>query len=366
MNHTRILSEIKYSLSDTEMAEYKRQYEFLAFFDSSNSSQYNVSLLKAIMFIKLAKFDKAIEVLKGSLSNDNENNNNKIFLLQTLYSNKSYNYDEEIFYQIFAPTINYKIDFLTSAIFYAMHSAFEESIFFLKEFMRSLSIKSTVLHLAVEYGLVDLASYIINNIQINIEDKDYLGWTPLHWAAWLNRFEILKLLIESKANLEAKDVLNATSFYLAAFNGHIEIVKLLLEFKVDMQVKNLNTNAAIHMASYFEHTNVIGIMLNHGVDINMHTAKRRNTPLHVAAWHGKLKSAQYLLSKGANVNSKQVKGGTPLHRAALNGKLDMVKLLLKAGADINCTDQLNRTPLYCAQKNKHNDIEILLRNRDAI
>lgn len=87
------------------------------------------------------------------------------------------------------------------------------------------------------------------------------------------------------------------------------------------------------------------------IDIRSHV--RHNTPLHIAAWHGKCKSAAYLIRKGCNINAKMVNGGTPLHRAALNGKTEVIVLLLDNGADINAVDNLERTPISCAKQSHH-------------
>ena len=38
----------------------------------------------------------------------------------------------------------------------------------------------------------------------NIEAKDNLGWTPLIWAAYQGRTDVVTLLLEKGANIEAK------------------------------------------------------------------------------------------------------------------------------------------------------------------
>ena len=46
--------------------------------------------------------------------------------------------------------------------------------------------------------------------------------------------------------------------------------------------------------------------------------------LHVSSQNGKDKVVSYLISKGANVNSKNNREGSPLHLAAQHGFLDIV------------------------------------------
>lgn len=59
------------------------------------------------------------------------------------------------------------------------------------------------------------------------------------------------------------------------------------------------------------------------------------TLLHMAAWHGRLKMAELLLSKGAGVNAKARDGTIPLHVAAYEGHREIVELFVAHGADVN-------------------------------
>lgn len=55
----------------------------------------------------------------------------------------------------------------------------------------------------------------------------------------------------------------------------------------------------------------------------------------IACYKGHLRIAQYLLSLGANVNSKSVKGNTALHDCAESGALDILQLLIEKGAHMD-------------------------------
>ena len=63
------------------------------------------------------------------------------------------------------------------------------------------------------------------------------------------------------------------------------------------------------------------------------TDRRGHTPLHVAAWHGRLSVARALVRAGADVNARAGDSGeTPLHFAVRANRPDMALLLLGAGA----------------------------------
>ena len=86
-----------------------------------------------------------------------------------------------------------------------------------------------------------------------------------------------------------------------------------------------------------------------------------------AAKGGDLEDVTKLLSKGANINTKDngMDRATPLHWASKNGHFDVVKLLLDEGADISTRDYFEQTSLYRATVRGHAAIVKLLLDRGA-
>ena len=72
--------------------------------------------------------------------------------------------------------------------------------------------------------------------------------------------------------------------------------------------------------------------------------------LHEAAADGDIEQVKLLISKGADINSKDKGGNIPLHYAVKAGKIEVVQLLIEAGADINVKDNRDRTPLHMAKQ----------------
>lgn len=71
------------------------------------------------------------------------------------------------------------------------------------------------------------------------------------------------------------------------------------------------------------------------------------TPLHWAAYLGRLNIARKLIDAGAIVDSRGVGGGkTPLHYATQGQDYKMVQLLINKGADVNAGDNMGFTPLH--------------------
>jgi ankyrin repeat protein len=84
-----------------------------------------------------------------------------------------------------------------------------------------------------------------------------------------------------------------------------------------------------------------------GTDVNA-KMQRGDTPLHEAAYHGRVDLAKLLIDKGADVDAKDKNGGTPLYWAAEGGHMDVAKLLIARGTDVNAKMQRGDTPLYVA------------------
>jgi len=88
--------------------------------------------------------------------------------------------------------------------------------------------------------------------------------------------------------------------------------------------------------------------------------KSRWTPLHFAAEAGKTDIAAFLISKGDEVNAKNLRGVTPLHYAVIMGHKEVVELLIARGADLNAKDNEGKTPLSWAAEEGNKEVIKLL------
>ncbi|XP_036401701.1 ankyrin repeat and SOCS box protein 11 [Megalops cyprinoides] len=72
------------------------------------------------------------------------------------------------------------------------------------------------------------------------------------------------------------------------------------------------------------------------------------SPLHEAAFQGRLLSLHTLIAQGFNVNIATMDRVTPLHEACLGGHVTCAKLLLEHGANVNAVTINGATPLFNA------------------
>ena len=84
--------------------------------------------------------------------------------------------------------------------------------------------------------------------------------------------------------------------------------------------------------------------------------KGKRTPLYFVAETDQTDIVAFLISKGDDVNVKDLLGFTPLHIAAMMNRKEVVELLIDKGADVNAKDNEGRTPLSWANQEGHDEI----------
>jgi ankyrin repeat protein len=149
------------------------------------------------------------------------------------------------------------------------------------------SVVSNVLGAAAFYGRVDLVSYILekykgvdvnfkatekkSKIKINLQNKEFTDYTPLHLAVASDAPEdysihILKLLNKHGANFEATDCMLNNVLHLAVKFNKLAIVKFLVE-KLNLYNESLNKEglSALGLASELGLTHIIDYLQSYSI-----------------------------------------------------------------------------------------------------
>lgn len=248
---------------------------------------------------------------------------------------------------------------------------------------------STPLHRAAQSGSVGVAKLLIANkadvnaailaqsSAITIRDgrTSYHAppptakkGTPLHWAAFYNRPEVLDYLIEQGARVNADDGYGNTPLHFAAQSGSMKMIRSLIKAGADWKTKGRgygSPNATplhyaktveiaeffvkqgiaidmdsdlgqpIHSAAHFGHTEVIGYLLKQGTQIKATCSwsvggwsSVRAAPLWIAAYSGTPELIDFLADKGGDIHYKVGDGGSLLHAAAMGGNVPVIKHLV--------------------------------------
>lgn len=107
----------------------------------------------------------------------------------------------------------------------------------------------TPIHYAAEYqdssekihGLVDLGA--------NVNGRDYLSWTPLHWSSWRGHLSSLDALLACGADITARTLDGNAAMMLAVANNSHECVHRLVEAGADCSVVRDSQWNILHYAA---------------------------------------------------------------------------------------------------------------------
>jgi hemoglobin len=91
-------------------------------------------------------------------------------------------------------------------------------------------------------------------------------------------------------------------------------------------------------------------LIRHGAEVNVHSGPTRGTPLHTAARRDNVVVGSVLISAGAEIEARDIKGETPLRRALNCRQPGMIELLLAHGANPDSPDKRRVTPRQVAKK----------------
>ena len=150
------------------------------------------------------------------------------------------------------------------------------------------------------------------------------GWTPLHDAAYSNSSESIILLVQSGAQVDARANSGATPLCFAAQEDAADAARLLLERGADLSARcagGPNRDESTMLTPTHPHSRFSGY-----------------TPLHYCAHYNAHGAAQVLLKHPSSkiaMETADLSERLPIHVAVARGSSDVLRELLHAGARID-------------------------------
>ena len=156
----------------------------------------------------------------------------------------------------------------------------------------AIAIKKTfTFHEAIVCGMIETVKDFLKDNQGVVNTYSADGFTPLSLAAFFERTEIAKLLLEKGADptLHATNPSKVNALHSAVARSNYELSKLLVDA---------------------------------GVNVNA-TQTQNVTPLHSAAHNGNLQLVKLLVENGAKINLKMDNGMTAIDFAEKDGHAEV-------------------------------------------
>lgn len=127
----------------------------------------------------------------------------------------------------------------------------------------------TAIHLACEHSQQDCLQEILGQSQdkLDLEARNYQGFTPLHIAVNNNGKDLLATLLSRGADIDAVDIKSGRSPLIHAVeNNSLEMVNFLIEHGAHVNAQSYSGNTALHSASGRGLLDITRVLLKNGAD----------------------------------------------------------------------------------------------------
>jgi ankyrin repeat protein len=220
---------------------------------------------------------------------------------------------------------------------------------------------------AAEKSYLGIVTYFVENECHSINAKDNLGWTALHKAAFNGHLNIVQYLVSKGADLNTENKSGKTALNYAVEKDYLEIVKYFIEAQgLDVNAKNSLDWTPLQSAAFHGRFNIVQYLISKGANLNTEN-KAGKTALNYAVEKAYLEIVKYFIEvQDLDVNTKNSLAWTPLHQAAFNGRLNISRYLVRQGADLESQSNLVDSPLHLAIWNHYSEIIEYLESKAAI
>eukprot|EP01113_Clastostelium_recurvatum_P003442 TRINITY_DN11502_c0_g1_i1.p1 TRINITY_DN11502_c0_g1~~TRINITY_DN11502_c0_g1_i1.p1 ORF type:complete len:708 (-),score=75.08 TRINITY_DN11502_c0_g1_i1:16-2139(-) len=202
-------------------------------------------------------------------------------------------------------------------------------------------------------GSLDLSGDKIGGI---VNTTDDAGNSLLHWACYKKHRNLVKYLLSRRASVRVCSLgTGQTPLHWAAIGGDVQIVHMLRTAYPDVQEADPRYGDSmgynvLHHAAMGGHIELLHWCVGmEGMRVDC-TDTEGHTPIHWAAYKGKVMALRYLVQAGGDINLCDPLGRSAAHWASQAPKPDALKYLYEVGSSLVARDRDNFTPLDLARK----------------
>ncbi|KAK2503994.1 hypothetical protein MC885_003268 [Smutsia gigantea] len=220
--------------------------------------------------------------------------------------------------------------------------------------------KQTALHWSAYYNNPEHVKLLIKH-DSNIGIPDVEGKIPLHWAAnHKDPSAVHTDAAPTESLLNWQDYEGRTPLHFAVADGNVTVADVLTSYESCNITSYDNLfRTPLHWAALLGHAQIetVQVFLKHP-SVKDDSDLEGRTSFMWAAGKGSDDVLRTMLSLKADIdiNMADKYGGTALHAAALSGHVSTVKLLLENNALVDATDVMKHTPLFRACEMGHKDV----------
>lgn len=172
--------------------------------------------------------------------------------------------------------------------------------------------------------------------------------------------DTLECFLKKGVDFNAKPSVQSDPLWFSLIRDHHnpQLLERILQTEVDVheRISRVGTTALL-IAAKCHSPKFCEILLDNGALVSEADSGGWQ-PIHCAAFENVYTTLNYLISRGANVNSQTALGYTPLHLIAMNTPYRFstsrtLQSLVRAGADVNALDSNGRNAIYIAIRYGH-------------
>jgi ankyrin repeat protein len=206
-----------------------------------------------------------------------------------------------------------------------------------------------------------------------IDDQAQDGKTALSLAARRGDLAAVNLLLRYGANPNIYDNRGNGPLHSAACSTNWRCIPALLEYGADATHNNSRNESPVNYALFYaDDPHYLQPLLDAGANVNnrdyngdtpLITATYRAPPSAPVAAFGAVNCVDYLIRRGANLESCSSQGNTPVLNAVIHNNVGTLRVLLQYGADYHVRNLVGDTILHLAAR--HGDLATLRLLTDA-